>query len=54
MEKNGMLTEKSLSDFNSTKKAEYFDLDGFAVSDEENKQKLANPKPIKEILEPEE
>lgn len=54
MEKNGMLTEKSLSDFNTTKKAEYFDADGFAVADKENKQKLANPKPIKEILEPEE
>ncbi len=49
-----MLTEKSSSDFNSTKKAEYFDAAGFGVADEENKQKLADPKPIKEILATEE
>jgi hypothetical protein len=54
MEKNGMLTEKSLSDFDNTKKAEYFDADGFAVADSKNKQKLANPTPIEEILETEE
>jgi len=48
-EKNGMLTEKSQSDFDNTKKAEYYDLEGFCVADEENKDKLVNPKPITEL-----
>ncbi len=46
MEKNGMLTDKSLSDFNNSKKAEYYDADGFEVADKENKDKLKNPKPV--------
>ena len=40
-----MLTEKSINDFN-TKKAEFYDENGFLVADESNKHKLASPKPI--------
>lgn len=48
MEKNGMLTEKSQSDFDNTKKAEYVDLEGFAVADEANKYNLKAPAKISE------
>ncbi len=41
-----MLTEKSLSDFDNTKKAEYYDKEGFCVADEANKQKLKSPQKI--------
>jgi hypothetical protein len=51
MEKNGMLTETSLSDFDNTKKAEYYDADGFLVADEQSKHKLSNPKPVKALTE---
>ena len=47
-EKNGMLTNESLSDYN-TKKAEFYDDNGFEVADASNKHKLKSPKPIKEI-----
>ena len=53
MEKHGMLTDKSQSDFDNTKKAEYYDEDGFAVADKENKHKLKNPQEL-EKLNPEE
>jgi|LauGreDrversion4_2_1035121.scaffolds.fasta_scaffold427289_2 hypothetical protein len=43
MEKNGMLTEKSISDYDNTKKAEYYDAEGFEVADEKNKHKLSKP-----------
>ena len=46
MEKNGMLTEQSQSDYDHTKKAEYYDAEGFAVADEKNKHKLTKPEPI--------
>jgi hypothetical protein len=46
MEKNGMLTERSQSDFDNTKKAEYYDKEGFLVADEENKHKLKNPQKV--------
>jgi hypothetical protein len=49
-EKNGMLTEKSLSDFDNTKKAEFFDEEGFLVADEANKSKLKTPKPIIDLV----
>lgn len=49
MEKNGMLTERSQSDFDNTKKAEYFDKEGFFVADEDNKAKLKNPAKIENI-----
>jgi hypothetical protein len=43
MEKNGMLTEDSKSDFDLTKKAAYYDEAGFGVADEGNKDKLKKP-----------
>ena len=43
LEKNGMLTSESMSDFDSTKKAEYVDAEGFKVADEANKDKLKKP-----------
>lgn len=49
MEKNGMLTTESKSDFAGEKKAEYYDASGFAVADEANKHKLNNPEPIKNL-----
>lgn len=42
-----MLTETSESDYDRTKKAEYYDADGFYVADEANKHKLSKPEPIK-------
>lgn len=44
-----MLSEKSKSDYDNTKKAEYYDKDGFAVADEANKHKLVKPEPIKNL-----
>lgn len=35
-----MLTEKSKSDFDTTKTAQYVDAEGFEVADEGNKDKL--------------
>mgnify|MGYP003353769042 CR=1 FL=1 len=52
MEKNGMLTDKSLSDFDNTKKAEYFDEAGYKVADAANKHKLSNPKTLEFEEEP--
>jgi hypothetical protein len=46
MEKNGMLTEKSVSDYDNKKKAEYYDAEGFTVADENNKHKLNKPEPV--------
>jgi hypothetical protein len=50
MEKNGMLTESSRNDFNS-KKAEYFDEEGYGVADADNKDKLKKPEPIKKLTQ---
>lgn len=44
-----MLTDKSQSDFNNTKKAEYYDAEGFMVADEANKHKLSKPEPLKNV-----
>lgn len=41
-----MLTDKSLSDFDHSKKVEFYDLEGYEVADKENKDKLKNPQPI--------
>jgi hypothetical protein len=49
MEKNGMLTDKSQSDFDNTKKAEYYDAEGFGVADEKNKEKLKKPVSVKDL-----
>jgi hypothetical protein len=51
MEKNAMLTAESMSDFDSTKKAEFYDADGFGVADKANKDKLKNPQPVKELAQ---
>lgn len=48
MEKNGMVTEDSMSDFDLTKKAVYYDEEGFGISDEANKHKLAKPQKLKD------
>jgi hypothetical protein len=53
MEKNGMLTDKSLSDFDNTKKAEWYDKDGFLVADDKNKEKLKNPQAIENLKQEE-
>lgn len=42
-----MLTNRSLSDY-GTKKAEYYDEEGFGVADAENKDKLKQPKRIED------
>ena len=44
-----MVTEKSQSDFDHTKKAEYYDKEGFAVADEANKEKLKQPVKLEEL-----
>jgi len=49
MEKNGMLTDKSQSDYDNTKKAEYYDAEGFSVADENNKHKLNKPEPVSNV-----
>lgn len=49
MEKNGMLTDKSQSDYDNTKKAEYYDAAGFTVADEANKHKLSKPEALKDL-----
>lgn len=46
-----MLTDKSLSDFDATKKAEYYDENDFMVADKNNKDKLKQPKPISDLKE---
>ena len=49
MEKNGMLTDKSQSDYDNTKKAEYYDADGYTVADEANKHRLEKPESLKNL-----
>lgn len=41
-----MLTGNSQSDYDTTKKAEYFDSEGFSVADEQNKHKLNKPEKL--------
>jgi hypothetical protein len=48
MNKYGVLNTESRSDFDSSKKAEYFDADGFEVADESNKDLLKTPKKIEQ------
>ena len=43
-----MLSDRSLSDFDKTKKAEWYDEEDFYVADEANKKKLKKPKRIKQ------
>lgn len=49
MEKNGMLTSKSKSDFDNTKKAEYYDKEGFNVADEQTKHMLKSPARVENL-----
>lgn len=51
MNKYGALTSESKSDFDSTKKAEFYDEDGFEIADAENKQNLKNPQPLQNLFE---
>ena len=44
-----MLTENSLSDYDTTKKAAYYDAEGFNVADEDNKQKLNKPEAVEKL-----
>ena len=44
-----MLSEKSQSDYDNTKKAEYYDAEGYSVADEANKHKLNRPEPVKNL-----
>ena len=44
-----MLTDKSISDYDNTKKAEWFDEEGYTVADSANKDKLKSPKNIKDL-----
>ena len=43
-----MVTEDSQSDFDLTKKAVYYDEDGYGIADEANKHLLAKPRKLKE------
>ena len=43
MVKHGMLTGESQSDFDSTKKAEYYDEESALVADKTHKHKLKKP-----------
>jgi hypothetical protein len=51
MNKYGMLTKESVSDFDSTKKAEFYDEAGYQVADRDNKDKLNSPKKIEQLPE---
>jgi len=44
-----MLSEKSQSDYDNTKKAEYYDAAGYSVADEANKHKLNKPEAMKNL-----
>jgi hypothetical protein len=48
MNKYGVVTENSRSDFDNSKKAEYYDEDGFNIADEKNKHLLETPKKIEQ------
>lgn len=44
-----MLSENSRSDYDNTKKAEYYDAAGYSVADEANKHKLKQPESVKNL-----
>lgn len=46
-----MLSTESRSDFDHTKKAEFYDEDGYEIADAENKESLKNPKPLTNLFE---
>lgn len=50
LEKNGMLTEKSLADFNTQDKVKFIEKHGFLVAGAEDRDKLEEPvefRPVK-------
>ena len=49
MIKHGMVTEDSHSDFDLSKKAEYYDAEGFGVADKKNVDKLKKPVKISDV-----
>ena len=49
-----MLSDKSLSDFDKSKKAEWYDVEGYEIADDTNKDKLKNPKKIQTLIAEEE
>lgn len=51
MIKYGVMTEQSVGDFDLTKKAEYYDQEGYQVADAENKNKLKKPCKIEQDQE---
>ena len=50
MIKHGEVTTESFSDFETAKKAAYYDEEGYVISDESNKDKLK--KPVKIVNQP--
>jgi hypothetical protein len=52
MVKHGMLTDKSLGDFGTTKKAAWVERHGPAVAAEGDQGKLRDPVPLREVLPP--
>ena len=44
-----MITEESRSDFDTEKKAAYYDQEGYELADEQNKHKLKTPKAISDL-----
>jgi len=46
IEKNGMLTEDSFSDFDTSKKVKYIEKNGFVVGGEEDKILMEEPIPL--------
>ena len=52
--KYGEVTTESHSDFDHTKKAEYYDAEGFGIADKNNVDKLRKPVHINAIKQPEE
>ena len=46
-----MLNTESRSDFDHTKKAEFYDEDGYEIADAENKESLKNTKPLTNLFE---
>ncbi len=52
MDKYGMVTENSRSDFDSTKRAEFYDEDGYLIADADSKDQLKNPKKIEQLNNP--
>lgn len=45
--KYGNITDKTPSDFNLTKKAEFYDEDGYCIASKDDKDKLSKPKKLK-------